>query len=203
MGKGEQTKQQIVGAAFELFITNGYHGTSVRQIAEKAGIALGGVYNHFAGKEEIFLEVVRAYHPFMTVFPNLGAAEGETAEQLVRSAAHKVIAQLEARPQLLNLFFIEMIELEGRHLPALVNLFAPSLLDFLQKVYQYAPEIRPESPLVLFRGFAGMILGYWLTHQLLPAQLPIPISIGTLDDLLTIYLHGVLKNTQGESDERG
>lgn len=200
MNKGEQTKQLIIEAAFELFVANGYHGTSMRQIAVKAGLALGGIYNHFAGKEELFLEVIRVYHPFMRVLPTLGEVEGETAEELIRSATHGIVGQMESHPKLLNLFFIEMIELEGRHLPALITLFAPSVFTFLQKVYRHAGNLRPESPILLFRGFVGVILGYWFTHHLLPPQLANFGAIGTLDDLITIYLHGVLQ--KGESDER-
>ena len=48
--KGERTRQEILQSAHQLFLKNGYHGTSMRQIAEGAGIAVGGIYNHFASK---------------------------------------------------------------------------------------------------------------------------------------------------------
>ena len=51
--KGERTRQTIEEAAYELFLENGYSATSMRQIAERAELALGGIYNHFSGKEEI------------------------------------------------------------------------------------------------------------------------------------------------------
>jgi len=46
--KGETTRLTIEDAAVELFMEHGYHATSMRQIAERAGLALGGIYNHFA-----------------------------------------------------------------------------------------------------------------------------------------------------------
>ena len=52
--KGETTRLAIEDAAVELFMEHGYHATSMRQIAEHAGLALGGIYNHFASKEELF-----------------------------------------------------------------------------------------------------------------------------------------------------
>ena len=40
--KGEITRQTIEDAAIELFMEQGYHATSMRQIAKRAGISLGG-----------------------------------------------------------------------------------------------------------------------------------------------------------------
>ena len=50
--KGETTRIAIEDAAVKLFMEHGYHATSMRQIAEHAGLALGGIYNHFSSKEE-------------------------------------------------------------------------------------------------------------------------------------------------------
>lgn len=46
-------KQLIVETAITLFIEKGFHKTSIRDIANNAGISLGNVYNHFAGKAEL------------------------------------------------------------------------------------------------------------------------------------------------------
>ena len=47
MLKGEHTRGSIINAAHSLFANQGYAATSMRQIAEEAGLALGGIYNHF------------------------------------------------------------------------------------------------------------------------------------------------------------
>lgn len=53
------TKQKIITVATTLFSEHGYKGTSVRSIASEVGIKQSALYNHFANKEEIFLEVSR------------------------------------------------------------------------------------------------------------------------------------------------
>ena len=47
--KGDQTRAALVEAAFELFSRQGYHGTTIRQIAKGVGLTPGSLYNHFAG----------------------------------------------------------------------------------------------------------------------------------------------------------
>ena len=90
--RGERTQAEIIQAAHRLFLNHGYHGTSMRQIAVEAGIALGGIYNHFASKEDIFIAVLVEGHPFHDVMPALLSAEGETIEKFIRDAATRMVA---------------------------------------------------------------------------------------------------------------
>lgn len=46
-------KERIAAAAAGLFLDGGYHSTSVREIAQKAGMSVGSVFNYFTSKEEI------------------------------------------------------------------------------------------------------------------------------------------------------
>jgi AcrR family transcriptional regulator len=46
-------RHSIIASAGRLFRTHGYRGTSIRQIAEEAGLQKASVYYYFASKEEI------------------------------------------------------------------------------------------------------------------------------------------------------
>lgn len=62
--KGERTAHRVMDVAEDLFATRGYDGTSLRQIADLAGIAQPGLYNHFASKEALYEAVLfRALNP--------------------------------------------------------------------------------------------------------------------------------------------
>ncbi len=56
--KGQRTAARIIDAAELLFAEQGYAATSLRQIAEGAGIREPGIYNHFAGKQELYNAVL-------------------------------------------------------------------------------------------------------------------------------------------------
>lgn len=51
-------KQEIISAAFELFALRGYHRTSISEIAKKAKVSKGLIYNYFNSKEDLLKEVV-------------------------------------------------------------------------------------------------------------------------------------------------
>jgi AcrR family transcriptional regulator len=54
------TRERLLAAAQELMEGGGYGAASVVAIAERAGVASGTLYRHFASKEELFVEVFRA-----------------------------------------------------------------------------------------------------------------------------------------------
>ncbi|MCK5199647.1 MAG: TetR/AcrR family transcriptional regulator [Spirochaetales bacterium] len=50
----KNTKERIFEAAVELFSKQGYHGTSIRELAKAVGIKESSLYNHYSGKSSIF-----------------------------------------------------------------------------------------------------------------------------------------------------
>ncbi|MFT3817160.1 MAG: TetR/AcrR family transcriptional regulator [Rubrivivax sp.] len=54
----DDTRQRILDAAEALFAERGYHGASLRQIAEGAGVAVSVAQYHYDGKETLYCDVV-------------------------------------------------------------------------------------------------------------------------------------------------
>ena len=54
------SKEKIRAAAMELFINQGYYATSISNVAKKAGISKGLLYNYYKGKEDLLSELVDA-----------------------------------------------------------------------------------------------------------------------------------------------
>src|SRR5689334_14556314 len=57
--RAEDTRRRIYEAAMELFREKGFEETTMRDIAAKAGVALGGAYYYFSSKDAIVLEFYR------------------------------------------------------------------------------------------------------------------------------------------------
>jgi hypothetical protein len=113
--KGERTRLAIEDAAIELLMEQGYHATSMRQIAERSKLALGGIYNHFKSKDEIFEAIIVDKHPYKKVLPLILAAEGETMEEFLGNAARVIINELTSQQYYVKLMLIEIAEFNGAH----------------------------------------------------------------------------------------
>lgn len=55
MSKGKTTREMIVSRSASLFNRRGFFGASMSDVMEVTGLEKGGIYNHFASKEELAL----------------------------------------------------------------------------------------------------------------------------------------------------
>jgi AcrR family transcriptional regulator len=194
--KGGRTRLQIEDAAIELFMEQGYHATSMRQIAERASLALGGIYNHFKSKDEIFEAIVVDKHPYKKILPLMMEAEGGTLEEFLGNATRIVINELTSQPYYIKLMLIEIAEFNGMHGASLIKEVAPNILPVFEKLVKTRKELRVTHPAILMRSFIGMILSYMITeiiisnsilHKVMPQK--------PLDAYLDIFMHGIIKES--------
>ena len=76
LSKSERTREGILSAAARLFRYEGYHATTMRDIAQEAGIEAGSIYYHFQSKDQILSDVL-----------DLGVRQlYEAVSEIVRSA---------------------------------------------------------------------------------------------------------------------
>ena len=84
LGRSARKRQTILSAGRELFLSNGYQGTSVDQIAASAEVSKQTVYKHFGDKHELLLAIVN------------NALEGTVTPFLERIRALAATADIEA-----------------------------------------------------------------------------------------------------------
>jgi AcrR family transcriptional regulator len=194
--RGEATRARLVETAYALFLKKGFHGTSLRDIAEEAGVAVGGIYNHFQDKEEIFAMVLDTYHPYHTLLPAVLAIQAETVESYVRQLGRMIYKSLtDAESQLLPLIFIELVEFQGRHMRALLDRAVPSMWKYIDERFKTLQgRLRPHSVLLIARTFICLIIGMVLTEMVLK-DAPVFKSFKTnwLEGAIDIFLHGVME----------
>lgn len=191
--RGERTRLDIIQAAHDLFIRQGYHGTSMRQIARNAGIALGGLYNHFASKEAVFQAVFMEYHPSREVLPLLMDAQGDTIEEMIHNAAERMVTAVQSQPDVLNLMFIELVEFKSIHSQELFQQIFPLSLKVLANIRERGRgQLRPIPEPMIIRSFLGLFFSYYLTELILASAGPAEFRQSAMKYMVDIYLHGIL-----------
>ena len=85
---GKERRQQLLDVARELFAEKGFDGTSIEEIAHRAGVSKPVVYEHFGGKEGVYAVVVDREMQYLldSVVAVLGDGDGHPRELLERAA---------------------------------------------------------------------------------------------------------------------
>ncbi len=76
--RGAATRARLLEAAERVFAELGYHEASIVKITEAAGVAQGTFYLYFAGKQQVFDEVVRDLNHRVRLAMKEASSRGET-----------------------------------------------------------------------------------------------------------------------------
>ncbi|NKY47265.1 TetR/AcrR family transcriptional regulator [Nocardia cerradoensis] len=91
----EANRAQIVAAARRCFSRDGFHQTSMPDIAAEAGVSVGAPYRYFTGKEEIIVEIAGdAFRVMFAPVEQLADAADVTVADLVAAAVDPVSGEL-------------------------------------------------------------------------------------------------------------
>jgi len=91
---GKERRQQLLDVARELFAEKGVDGTSIEEIAHRAGVSKPVVYEHFGGKEGLYAVVVdREVQRLLDMFST--ALSGESPRELLEQACLVLLTYVE------------------------------------------------------------------------------------------------------------
>ncbi len=197
--KSERSRTAILEAALDLFSQQGYRGTSIREIAERAGVSTGNVYHHFADKETIFQTLLGQYWqaiegsdlPF-----NRALAAGRFPENIEAIAAGARESVRLYRKHI-ALIYVDVVELSGNHIRKFYSEMGGRFERFLASHRNEAlsPDIRPAVPaatavMLVSRFF----LHYWAVEMLfgVPNQFGRETEV-VVREVADILRHGILR----------
>lgn len=118
--RSEDSVRHALDAALELFSSQGFGTTSMRQIADRSGLSMGNLYHHFPSKESMFQQLLDDYwqrlqdpeHPLQQLFAR--AAFPEDLEEMA-SVIENVV---EENAAYILLIYIDVVEFKGEHIRA-------------------------------------------------------------------------------------
>ena len=199
--RSERSRTAILEASLELFSSQGYRGTSIREIAEAAGVSTGNVYHHFPDKETIFQTVLGQYWKAIESpdFPfNKALASGtfpDNLEELAVAARESV--RLWRRH--VALIYVDVVELSGNHIRKFYSEMASRFERFLVTHGEtLSGEIRPGVPVTTAVMLASRV---FLQYYAVEILFGVPDQFGkdsdrVVGEIAEILRRGMLKESR-------
>ncbi len=132
--KSQRSKQLTLDAGLACFSEAGYRGTSLKDIAHRAGISIGRVYHHFSSKLDIFTTLIDQYWEILSdpELPlNQLAAKAAFPEDIPQ-LAEAIRAVVTENRAYIMLIYIDVIEFQGEH----INRFYKNMATRFRTAYK-------------------------------------------------------------------
>ncbi|MER6621946.1 TetR/AcrR family transcriptional regulator [Streptomyces sp. NPDC000931] len=165
LGRSALKRQAIMEAATSAFMSKGYSGTSMDDIAKLAAVSKQTVYKHFSDKEKLFAEIVLATTDRIDGMIDLVAhipADADTLEKNLTHLARQFLAAL-TQPQVLQLRRLVIANADA--FPELGASWYEQgferVLATLAATFQRLADhglLRCEEPLLAANHFSGLLL---------------------------------------------
>ena len=192
--------EELVAAALEVFVERGYEGTTLADVARRAGVTKGTIYLYFENKEALFKAVVR-----QTIVPVIAQGEAlarsftgsarDLLEQLVREYWRLVgetalagipklmMAEAATFPELTRFYYDEVVTRGHRLMAGVIERGIES------------GEFRPVDVKVAAKLAMSPLMHAVVAKRAFALCMPEGFNVQTyLDTHIDLYLHGIAKH---------
>jgi len=176
----QERQELILDVALELFAERGVEGTSMKSLAQRAGISAGLIYHYFDSKSDLLDKVIE--HRGVT-FPDLTDQHDRSVHEVIPYFALQFSESVKEHIDVVWIFFQEyrssktVEERIGKRRDKCLA----SLADYFE-ARQKAGEVRQVTPLVAARTLLGALFQVHLTES--PSR-------ELVEEMVEIFLTGI------------
>lgn len=183
-------RQRILDEATRLFVTHGYHGISMREIAARVGVSKAGLYYHFRDKEDLFLAILTAHLESIEHLIQEARQRERTTRGRVTRVLRGIFEQAPERRAIIRLASQEMAHLSRTARAEFSRLYREKFIAQMEAILREGVargEIRPLDVHLATWMLLGMAYPFFYpAHE---RELGSPLE--AIDLMLTIFFEGV------------
>ncbi|AXR61810.1 TetR/AcrR family transcriptional regulator [Leptospira mayottensis] len=181
----KDTRDLILKTSLKLFSEQGYHGTTMRQVASKADMSLGLAYRYFDSKEAILEGIIESHDKILKRYITDEVVSNPSREDLILNVSESIITLVKENEDYLRLYWNLMLQpkihrLKRRNI-RLVNMI------FFETSKKTIRSIKPNYTEFEIKNLASTTIGYMINYLTNKKEF-------SLDDFRNYLVH-TLKNT--------
>ncbi|TFC88699.1 TetR/AcrR family transcriptional regulator [Cryobacterium sinapicolor] len=168
MARATGTKRAILDATLQLAATKGISGTTMDEVAERAGVAKGSLYYNFSSKDKLFEELLQEGVGALaeTLRQSSVGLHGSAA---LEALVHALLEGIAANTALSKLMAAEIFRTDRTWQKTLFALRHEALAVFAEAIAEAKPELRADATCGLMASsvFGAVLMGglEWLVFE--------------------------------------
>ena len=165
------SREKILSVALELFAKKGYHASSISQIAKKAKISKGLMYNYFASKEKLLDEIIQEGFNSLAELKYEGR-RGVDPEKQLEEFIDAILDNLYSNFSYWQLYLALLIHPEiqkkfEKKIQKFKDEFIKTVASLFRKLKVKNPEL---EAFLLGTFFDGLVLNFMVAEDLFPVR---------------------------------
>ncbi|MDQ7029791.1 MAG: TetR family transcriptional regulator [Ardenticatenia bacterium] len=191
-------RERIIQEATRLFVTHGYHGISMREIAKVVGVSKAGLYYHFQDKQELLLAILTDSLEHIERLIQEARQEGTTAREQIGQAMQAIFSLAPERRAIIRLASQEMAHLNPTTRAAFRQRYYDKFVGQIADILRSGME-QGELRVMDVRLATWMLLGmmYPFLYPAHERELGVPET--AIELMLTIFFHGAARESAPQS----
>jgi len=192
-------QQRILDAAKRLFLTKGYNGSNLRDIAREAKVSMGGIYHHFASKQEIYQSLLSGSDVAGDMLNVLRLLRNPEFPDNLAEVGDAIAGTIRKHKDTFKLFYIDVLEFEGRNVNPLIQRFRDGFRDLGDLLLAHKKDqLADLHPALVIRVLLDVFIHTRLEEAVLGMSMS--ESLGLSDEEITrqmaqLLLQGLIKRT--------
>ena len=161
----EKAIEKITKAALDIFAEYGYHGATMKQIAQVSGLSYGLVYHYFPSKEEMFTQIIESslessIHATIRILDMPG-----TAWEKIENLSDFLVREALTGDSFLYFLILLQAMTQGKSIPGFTDHIAQKIESYFKtlapiiKQAQTSGEAVQGDPLVLAAAYFSFLQG--------------------------------------------
>ncbi|WP_103666798.1 TetR/AcrR family transcriptional regulator [Pseudanabaena sp. BC1403] len=176
----------ILDGAMQIFLEQGYAGTTMDKVASAAGVSKPTVYNHFQDKEALFnalMEKLVIEKEWAKCPLDLQNFSSEPTNIVLKRIANEVLDNCNSSSE--QITFVRLVIGESGRFPELSRSFVANMdKSILGALTEYFASLNVPTPDVAARMFMGTIVYFLMTNEMMGGKDIVPIERDYLVDNL-------------------
>lgn len=190
-------QQRILEAARALFLSQGYNGSNLRDIAREAKVSMGGIYHHFSSKEEIYKTLLQQSDVAQDMFQILRLFQAPEFPENLSAVGEAVAKTVRKHKDSFKLFYIDVLEFQGRHVKPLIQQFRDRFTELSEMLLaRRAKDLSAIHPAILMRVMIDVFIHTRLEEVMLDQSLATRLGLSEEEvtrQMAEVILRGALK----------
>lgn len=177
--QAQERRNQLLDTARRLFAAKGVENTTIKDIADEAGVAQGLLYHYFRGKDDLFWAIIGRDNPFPMMSDVFMRAGDRPEDEVMVEAGLRIYALLAERSETFRIVARELTtraEIQQGFIVA--RSMALGVITGYLETRIAAGKLRPHNPDVTARMLMGSIAAGYLLGM--PTEAYVREVVGTL-----------------------